>query len=158
MNRLTGYGLILTKDRPDLSSERAPHRGKTATLRKRKKIWSQVPESARHQDTLTDRPSVVMWLWFWLSCLGVKTEENCITFRPVQLIIGFRDQWEWNHNPRGLSGLHWLWTRFPKLFAWSWRTQGRQLPPVTCIATNFCTWNLWNTYEQLKALQILVCI
>jgi hypothetical protein len=29
-------------------------------------IWSQVPEWTRHQDILTDWPSVVTWLWLWV--------------------------------------------------------------------------------------------
>jgi hypothetical protein len=30
------------------------------------KIWSWVPEGARHQDWLADWPSAVTWLWLWL--------------------------------------------------------------------------------------------
>jgi len=30
------------------------------------KIWSWVPEGARHQDGLADWPSAVTWLWLWL--------------------------------------------------------------------------------------------
>jgi hypothetical protein len=29
-------------------------------------IWSWEPEGAGHEDILTDRPSVVTWLWLWL--------------------------------------------------------------------------------------------
>jgi hypothetical protein len=29
-------------------------------------IWSWVLDGARHQDLLTDWPSVAMWLWLWL--------------------------------------------------------------------------------------------
>jgi hypothetical protein len=29
-------------------------------------IWSLAPDGARHQDLLTDWPSVAMWLWLWL--------------------------------------------------------------------------------------------
>jgi hypothetical protein len=29
-------------------------------------IWSWAPDGARHQDLLTDWPSVAMWLWLWL--------------------------------------------------------------------------------------------
>jgi hypothetical protein len=54
----TGY----TKDRPILSSERAPHKNKTVTVRE-----------YRHQDLLFDWPSVAMWLWLccseWVSQL-----------------------------------------------------------------------------------------
>jgi hypothetical protein len=43
----------LTNDRPDLSSERAPPNDRTVTLKK-KYLWSNVPDWARHQDILTD--------------------------------------------------------------------------------------------------------
>jgi hypothetical protein len=46
-----------TKDRPVLSSERAPHKNKTVTIIN---IWSWAPDGARHQDLLIDRPSVAM--------------------------------------------------------------------------------------------------
>jgi hypothetical protein len=54
----------MANDRHDLSSERAPHRNKTATvrgkeLRTESNIWSQVPEWTRYFDMLTDWPSVV---------------------------------------------------------------------------------------------------
>jgi hypothetical protein len=29
-------------------------------------LWSWAPDGARHQDGLTDWPSVVKWLWLWL--------------------------------------------------------------------------------------------
>jgi hypothetical protein len=48
---------LLTRDRPDLSSERAPNKDNTAKFRIN--IWSQVPRWARRQDILTDWPSVV---------------------------------------------------------------------------------------------------
>jgi hypothetical protein len=48
----------MTIDRRDLSSERAPHRDKTATFRKQppeeSNIWSQVPEWDLALDILTD--------------------------------------------------------------------------------------------------------
>jgi hypothetical protein len=35
--------------------------------------WSWAPDGARHQDLLTDWPSVAMWLWLWqLSQLKIK--------------------------------------------------------------------------------------
>jgi hypothetical protein len=55
----------LTNDRPDLSSERESQKDKTVTLVEKKNLWSKVPAWARHQDILTDWPSVVMWLWLW---------------------------------------------------------------------------------------------
>jgi hypothetical protein len=45
-----------TKDRSVLSSERAPHKNKTVTV-KLINIWSWAPDEARHQDLLTDRQS-----------------------------------------------------------------------------------------------------
>jgi hypothetical protein len=48
----------MTYDRPDLSSERAPHRDKTAlsenNLRTENNTWSQVPEWAGYLDILID--------------------------------------------------------------------------------------------------------
>jgi hypothetical protein len=53
--------LWLIIDRPDLSSERVPHKDTTVT-----NIWSWEPEGVRHKTYwLTDWPSV-MWFWFWL--------------------------------------------------------------------------------------------
>jgi hypothetical protein len=52
----------LTGDRPDLSSERAPHRDNTANFRQ--KISGHKSQS--ELDTKTDWPSVVTWLWLWL--------------------------------------------------------------------------------------------
>jgi hypothetical protein len=36
-------------------------------------IWSQVPQLARHQDILTDWPSIVVWLWLWHSVSEVPS-------------------------------------------------------------------------------------
>jgi hypothetical protein len=55
-------GLLLTKDRPDLSSGRAHKQDRTAAVKQLATIWSWAPDGARHQDTLTDGPSVVNWL------------------------------------------------------------------------------------------------
>jgi hypothetical protein len=55
-----------TKDRPVLSSERAPHKKQNRNCQKKKNIWSQAQDGARYQDLLTDWPSVAMWLWLWL--------------------------------------------------------------------------------------------
>jgi hypothetical protein len=54
--------LRLTNVRPDLSSERAPHRFKTAIFRKQpgSNIWSQVSEWARHHYILTDCRNVTL--------------------------------------------------------------------------------------------------
>jgi hypothetical protein len=42
------------KDRPVLSSERAPHKNKTVTVTQVIIIWSWSPDGARYQDILTD--------------------------------------------------------------------------------------------------------
>jgi hypothetical protein len=52
------------KDRPVLSSERAPHGNKNVTVRQIN-IWSRASDGARYQDLLTDWPSVAVWLWLW---------------------------------------------------------------------------------------------
>jgi hypothetical protein len=54
------------KDRPVLSSERAPHKNKTVTVKRVINIWSWAPDGTRRQDSLIDWPSVAMWLWLWL--------------------------------------------------------------------------------------------
>jgi hypothetical protein len=43
-----------------------------SNFEKKKKISliSQVPERAQHQDILTRRPSVAMWLWLWLDFMA----------------------------------------------------------------------------------------
>jgi hypothetical protein len=50
----------------------------SAGLSQFQRIWSWAPGGARHQDGLTDWPSVVTWLWIWLlffwnvmSCRGL---------------------------------------------------------------------------------------
>jgi hypothetical protein len=54
-----------TKDRPVLSLERAPHKKQDRNSQAVINIWSSAPDGARHQDLLTDWPSVAMWLWLW---------------------------------------------------------------------------------------------
>jgi hypothetical protein len=61
-----------TKDRPVRSSERAPHKNKTVTV-KLINIWSCAPDGLRHQDLLIDRPSVAMQLWLWLYHLDLQS-------------------------------------------------------------------------------------
>jgi hypothetical protein len=69
----------LTKDRPDLSSERAPHRDSTATLKK-EKIWSQVAVRARRQNILIDWPSVAMWPWLdYIKQSAVRTKYHTVS-------------------------------------------------------------------------------
>jgi hypothetical protein len=53
-----------TKDRPVLSSERAPHKNKPVTVNLIN-IWLCAPYGVRHQDLLIDRSAVAMWLWLW---------------------------------------------------------------------------------------------
>jgi hypothetical protein len=60
------------KDRPVLSSERAPHKNKTVTVTQVIIIWSWAPDGARYQDILTDwltvsRNVTLTWLWLDLS-------------------------------------------------------------------------------------------
>jgi hypothetical protein len=55
-----------TKERPILPSERMPHRKQDRNCQTKINIWSWAPDGARHQDLLTDWPSVTMWLWLWL--------------------------------------------------------------------------------------------
>jgi hypothetical protein len=47
-----------------LVREGAPQR-QNSNFQTENNIWSQVPEWTRHQDILTDWPSVVTWLWLW---------------------------------------------------------------------------------------------
>jgi hypothetical protein len=54
------------KERPVLSSERAPHKKQDRNCHTVINIWSWAPDGARHQGLLTDCPSVAMWLWLWL--------------------------------------------------------------------------------------------
>jgi hypothetical protein len=66
LTRQKTWQRLPTNDRPTLSSERAPqenkyHNSQDVGL----KIWSWVPEGARHQDWLADWPSAVTWLWLW---------------------------------------------------------------------------------------------
>jgi hypothetical protein len=49
-----------TKDRPVLSSERAPHKKQNRNCQKIINIWWRARDGARYQDLLTDWPSVTM--------------------------------------------------------------------------------------------------
>jgi hypothetical protein len=64
--RWQGPAVFTSKYRPVLLSERAPDKNKTVTVKGLKKIWLWAPDGARHQELLTDWPSVAMWLWLWL--------------------------------------------------------------------------------------------
>jgi hypothetical protein len=65
-----------TKDRPVLSSDRAPHK-KHRTCQTIIHIWSWAPHGARHEDLLTDWPSVAKWLWLWNE-LVVRIERDSL--------------------------------------------------------------------------------
>jgi hypothetical protein len=56
----------LTKDRPTLSSGRAPPQRQNKNCQTVINIWSWAPDGVRRQDLLIDWPSVAMWLWLWL--------------------------------------------------------------------------------------------
>jgi hypothetical protein len=68
-NRLD-YGRLQWETRP-LVREGAPKRQESNFEKKNSGQMSQI--WAWHQDILTDWPSVVMWLWLWLST-GVKQQ------------------------------------------------------------------------------------
>jgi hypothetical protein len=42
-------------------------------------FWSWAPDGARHQDLLTDWPSVVMWLWLWCQVSWTLTSTKAVT-------------------------------------------------------------------------------
>jgi hypothetical protein len=63
-----------TKDRPILSSERAPHKKEDRNCQKIINIWSRARDGARYQNLLTDWPSVAMWLWLWLG--GIRCSKG----------------------------------------------------------------------------------
>jgi hypothetical protein len=60
-----------------------PKNDKAVTLKKN--LWSKVPDWARHQDILTDWPSVAMWLWFWLSLPEIEPQPS----RPKPVAIKY---------------------------------------------------------------------
>jgi hypothetical protein len=70
-----------------LVREGAPH-GQDNNCQTGTNTWSWAPGGARHQNRLTDRPSVAMWLWIWLYrfihdwAFGLKTVLNS-TLLPV---------------------------------------------------------------------------
>jgi hypothetical protein len=68
------------KNRPDLSSERAHEQERTETVKQLTAIWSWAPDGARHQDILTDGPSVAKGLWLYAT-----TRHLHLICRPVRL-------------------------------------------------------------------------
>jgi hypothetical protein len=80
------------KDRPVLSSERAPPQKQDRNCQTVINIWSWAPDGARHQDLLIDWPSVAMWLWLWLreenirglNLAVVKLTTVQVTRQPLQ--------------------------------------------------------------------------
>jgi hypothetical protein len=59
----------LTRQTRPLVREGTPKMTKKVTLREKKLYGQKSHIWARHQDILTDWPSVAMWLWLWLRCL-----------------------------------------------------------------------------------------
>jgi hypothetical protein len=57
--------MTLTKDRPVLSSERAPHQKQDRNCQTVINIWPWAQDGARHQVLLADWPSFAMWLRLW---------------------------------------------------------------------------------------------
>jgi hypothetical protein len=73
-----------TNDRSVLLSERAPRREQDRNCDTVINILSWTPDEARHQDLLTDWPSVAMWLWlwFWERTILHTAYQQIATFKP----------------------------------------------------------------------------
>jgi hypothetical protein len=41
-------------------------------------IWTWAPDGTRHQDLLTDWPSVAMWLWLWEESVAARSWESSV--------------------------------------------------------------------------------
>jgi hypothetical protein len=67
-----------TKERPVLSPERAPDKKQDRNCQTVINIWPWTPTGARHQDLLTDWPSVAMWPWLRLDFNFWMPEPICI--------------------------------------------------------------------------------
>jgi hypothetical protein len=80
----------LTKDRPTISSERAPSRTKNRNCQTVTNIWSWAPDGARHQDRQTDRPSVAMWLRL--------RPQFQFQMRRIELIVETVSDWEFAYE------------------------------------------------------------
>jgi hypothetical protein len=85
------YRLWLTKDRPDLSSEGAPEKNRTITVKKLTNIRYWAPDGTRHQDTLTDRPSVAKWFWLWMPGVSLKVTSSLRKKPQVTSVDFFSD-------------------------------------------------------------------
>jgi hypothetical protein len=83
---------LLTRDRPVISSETMPHKGKTVTVQKKTQIWSLVPGEARYQDGLANWPAVVARF--------LPNEEKAsvggITFDPTDARKTILCPWKWS--------------------------------------------------------------
>jgi hypothetical protein len=72
----------MTNDRPDLSSERAPHIDRTVTFNQNtRKHLVMCPRRARRTDWL----SVVKWLWLWLKnwAIPCRGGVQCLHYSPA---------------------------------------------------------------------------
>jgi hypothetical protein len=56
-------------------------------------IWSWAPDGARHQDLLTDWPSVAMclWLWLWLELVRVNN-QSVNNSQPFSQLSAFKTE------------------------------------------------------------------
>jgi hypothetical protein len=110
---LTYFRQTLTKDRPTLSSERAPSPRQDRNCQTVTKIWSWAPDGARHQDGRTDWLSVVKWLGLGLG-LGYK-------YRPL--------------SGTGRSSLFALWeVPTGTILTFAWRSWGKPWSPQNSLS------------------------
>jgi hypothetical protein len=70
-----GQQHIQKTDRP-LVREGAPPKKQNRNSQTVKNIWSWAPDGARHQDLLTDWPSVAIWLWLGLDSVSYEFKVN----------------------------------------------------------------------------------
>jgi hypothetical protein len=95
-----------TNGRPVLSSERAPHKNKTVTV-KGNKYRSWAPDGVGHQDLLTDWPSVAMWLELvWLGELDTEELDNfyCNKMMQDEMVSSFSAHGTKRDECRSLMG------------------------------------------------------
>jgi hypothetical protein len=83
-------------------------------LRAENNIWSQVPEWARHQDILTDRPSVVKWLRLRRDDIFLKIVQNFYGFTALRwTLAGF-----FNFSLASVSARRIPWTGDRPVYTW----------------------------------------
>jgi hypothetical protein len=80
-------------ERPLFSSERAPHKKQDRNCQTVINIWSWAPDGARHQDLLTDWPSVAMWLRLWLEPRRWQTSEFSVVDSYGKFVVEEVDLW-----------------------------------------------------------------